>query len=159
MVNTTLQSSSQIFPIPNIVCLNDGITWPFVGKLSGGEGRFNSAVPVDHWTCPVAVPTLNVGAAGLQFQRGASFAKYLLLAPESTTAVDVFANTAAAYVWIGGVLTGKALEFECWTDVSAFSLILLFTLLASPHLHVTLVTQLVGRFAAFAGSSKQSAGR
>ena len=81
--------------------MNDGITWPFVGKLAGREGRFNSAVPVDRWTCPVAVPTLNFGAVESKLRRGASFAKYMLLAPESTTAVDVFANTAAAYVGMG----------------------------------------------------------
>ena len=76
----------------------------------------------------------------------------MLLAPESTTAVDVFATTAAAYV-MGGGLAGKVLD-NC-KDVSAFSLILLFTLLASPHRH-TFDTQLRGRFDAFAGSSKQS---
>ena len=80
----------------------------------------------------------------------------MLLAPESTTAVDVFALTAAAYVWMGGGLAGKVLD-KC-KDVSAFSLILLFTLPVTPHCHI-LVTQLLGRFAAFAGSSKQSAGR
>ena len=77
----------------------------------------------------------------------------MLLAPESATAVDVFATTAAAYVWMGGGLAGKVLD-KC-KDVSAFSLILLFTLPVTPHRHI-LVTQFLGLFAAFAGSSKQS---
>ena len=91
--------------------MNDGITWPVVGKFSGREGRFNSAVPVDCWTCPVAVPTLTFGAVGLKLIWGASFAKYMLLAPESTTDVYVYFNTAAAYDWMGGGLTGKVLAF------------------------------------------------
>ena len=78
----------------------------------------------------------------------------MLLAPESTTSVDVFATTAAAYVWMGG-LAGKVLV-KC-KDVSDFSLILLFTLPVTPHRH-TFDTQLAGLFAAFAGSSKQSEG-
>ena len=77
----------------------------------------------------------------------------MLLAPESTIAVEVFALTAAAYVWMGGGLAGKVLD-KC-KDVSAFSLILLFTLPVTPHRH-TFDTQLLGLFAAFAGSSKQS---
>ena len=79
----------------------------------------------------------------------------MFLAPESTTAVDLFDTTAAAYVWMGGGLAGKVLD-KC-KDVSAFLLILLFTLPDTPHRH-TFVTQLLGRFAAFAGSSKQSDG-
>ena len=54
---------------------------------------------------------------------------------------------------LGGGLAGKVLD-NC-KDVSAFSLILLFTLPDTPHRH-TFDTQLRGRFAAFAGSSKQS---
>ena len=90
--------------------MNDGITWPCVGKLAGREERFSSAVPVDRWTCPVAVPTLTFGAVESKLRRDASFAKYMLLAPESTTAVDAFATTAAAYVWMGVGLAGKVLE-------------------------------------------------
>ena len=82
--------------------MNDGITWPFVGKFAGREGRLSSDVPVDRCTCPVAVPTLTFGADESKLQIAASFAKYMLLAPESTTAVNVFATTAAAYVMGGG---------------------------------------------------------
>ena len=87
--------------------MNDGITWPFVGKLAGREGRFSSTVPVDRWTCPVAVPTLTFGAVESTLRRGVSFAKYMLLAPESTTAVDVFATTADTYVWMWGIWQRK----------------------------------------------------
>ena len=72
------------------------------GTLGGG--------PVDRWTCPVAMPTLTFGAVESKLRRGASFAKYMFLAPESTTSVDLFATTAAAYVWMGGGLAGKVLE-------------------------------------------------
>ena len=75
LVITTLQSASQILPIPRRVCLNDGITWPFVGKLAGREGRLSSDVPVDSCTFPVAVPTLTFGADGSKLQITASFAK------------------------------------------------------------------------------------
>ena len=54
---------------------------------------------------------------------------------------------------MGGGLAGKVLD-NC-KDVSAFSLILLFTLPVTPHRH-TFVIQWRGRFAAFAGSSKKS---
>ena len=102
-VNSTQQSASQILPIPKRVCLNDVMTWPVLGKVVGSMGVFNSDVPVDFWTCPVAVPTLIFGAARLKLIRGAAGAKYRLLAPESTIAVlCMLACTAPAYDWRGG---------------------------------------------------------
>ena len=35
LVNSTRQSASQILPIPKRVCLNDGMTWPVLGKVAG----------------------------------------------------------------------------------------------------------------------------
>ena len=89
--------------IPKRVCLNDGMPWPVLGQVARSIGIFSSAVPVDCWTCPVAVPTLIFGAAGLKLIWGADGPKYRLLAPESTIAVlCMLACTALAYDWIGG---------------------------------------------------------
>ena len=102
LVNSTRQSASHILPIPKRVCLNDGMPWPVLGKLAGSIGIFSSAVPVDCWTCPVAVPTLIFGAARLKFMWEAVGPKYGLLAPESTIAVlCMLACTAPEYDWIG----------------------------------------------------------
>ena len=103
LVNSTRQSASHILPIPKRVCLNDGTKWPVLGKVAGSIGIFNSAVPVDCWTFPVAVPTLIFGAAGLKLMWGAACPKYRLLAPESTIAVlCMLACTAPLYDRIGG---------------------------------------------------------
>ena len=110
LVNSTRQSASQILPIPKRVCLNDGMTWPVLGKAAGSIGMLSSAVPVDCCTCPVAVPTLIFGAAGLKLMWGADGPKYRLLAPESTIAVlCMLACTAPAYER-GGGLAGKVLD-------------------------------------------------
>ena len=69
LVNSTRQLASHILPIPKRVCLNDGMTWPFVGKLAGREGRLSSAVPVDRCTCPVAVPTLTFGGGRIEIAK------------------------------------------------------------------------------------------
>ena len=103
LVNSTRQLASHILPIPKRVCLNDGMTWPVLGKVAGSIGIFSSAVPVDCWTCPVAVPTLIFGATGLKLMWGAAGPKYRLLAPESTISVLCMrAYTAPAYDWMGG---------------------------------------------------------
>ena len=90
--------------------MNEGMTWPVLGKVAGSIGISNSAVPVNGWTCPVAVPTLIFGAAGLKLMWVAGGAKYRLLGPKSTMAVlCMLACTAPAYDWRGG-LAGKFLD-------------------------------------------------
>ena len=79
LVNYNQQSVSHILPIPNRVFLNEGMTWPVLGKVAGSMGLFNSDVPVDLWTCPVPVPTLIFGAAGLKLMWGADGPKYRFL--------------------------------------------------------------------------------
>ena len=55
-VITTLQSASNMLPIPNKVCLKKGIACPVQGKSDGRLGSANMPMPTDHFTWPVAVP-------------------------------------------------------------------------------------------------------
>ncbi len=63
------------------------MTWSVFVKLAGSQGMSLPVVSIDwcHW--PVAVPTVTFGAFGLKLLIGASGAKQILLALESTIAV------------------------------------------------------------------------
>ena len=71
-VNVTVQYTSHSGPTPIKVCLNPGMKCPVTGKSYGSLGRFNSPVPAELCVCPVAVPTVTLGAERYMFTMGAS---------------------------------------------------------------------------------------
>ena len=74
-VKVTVQSASHSGPTPIKVWRKPGMRCPLIENSDGRWGKFKSPVPVDCWVCPVAVPTLNVGAERLMLTMGASAAK------------------------------------------------------------------------------------
>ena len=57
-MNKTLQSASQIGPIPINVLVKEGMMYPVVGKSAAYCGTGSVAVAVDLNICPFAVPTV-----------------------------------------------------------------------------------------------------
>ena len=63
-----------------------------IGNPNGSWGKFKSPVPVDFCVCPVAVPTLTVGDKIPMLTMGASAAKLMSVAPETTMPVAVMSG-------------------------------------------------------------------
>ena len=66
------------------------------------DGRWGKAkfpVPADCCVCPVAIPTVTLGEARSMLTTGASTAKYMLLAPESTMPVALFWSARLRSLW------------------------------------------------------------
>ena len=76
-VNVNVQSASHSGPTPIKVCLNLGMICPVTGKSYGGLGIFSSPVPTELCVCPVAVPTVTLGAERSMLTMGASAEKYM----------------------------------------------------------------------------------
>ena len=126
------------------LCLKEGMKCTVQGKLDGRLGSSKVLVPIEHRTWTVVVPTCTLGAAESKFWIGASFARWILLALESTMPVPWVLHCV-----VGGLQdTGRGKNK---------SLIPLFTLLASPH-HQNLLVHTDGRRAEFLASSKQLSG-
>ena len=85
----TVLSASQSRPNLIKVWCKTGIICPVIRNPDGRWSKFKSPVPVDCCVCPVAVPTLTVWAERSMLTMGASAAKYMSVAPESTMPVVV----------------------------------------------------------------------
>ena len=70
-----IQSASQSGPTHIKVWRKPGIRWPVINNTYWRWSKFKSPVLVDFWVCPVAVPTLTVGAKRLMLNMGKSAAK------------------------------------------------------------------------------------
>ena len=88
VLKVTVHLASQSGPIPIIVCLKQGITWPVNGKLEGRCGWFRVAMPEECWVFPMAVPTVIGVYVRVKSVVGASGGKYISLATNS--AIPVF---------------------------------------------------------------------
>ena len=61
-MKVTVQSASQSGPAPIKVWRKPGMRCPLIGNTYGIWDKSKSRVPVNCWVCPVAVPTLTLGA-------------------------------------------------------------------------------------------------
>ena len=85
----TVHFASHSGSTPIKVLRKPGIIFPVIRNPDGRWSKFKSPVPVDCCVCPVAVPTLTVWAERSMLTMGASAAKYMSVAPESTMPVVV----------------------------------------------------------------------
>ena len=105
-VTVHLASHSGITPIK--VWRKSGIRCPLSGKPGGIWVKARSPVPVDFWVFPFSVHTVTFYASLSILTTGASVAKYMSLAPESTMHVAVVGSTHCWHVWlVGDLLLGK----------------------------------------------------
>ena len=91
-MKVTVKSESQSGSTPIKVWRKPGIICPVIGNPDGIWGKFNSPMPVDCYVWPVAVPNLTVGSERLMLTMGASAAKSMSVAPESTMPVAVMSG-------------------------------------------------------------------
>ena len=91
-VNVTVKYTSQSGPTPIKVWRKPVIICPVIGNPDGRWGKFKAPVPVHCCVCPVGVPTLTVGDKRSMLTMGASAAKYMSLAPESTMPVAIMSG-------------------------------------------------------------------
>ena len=71
-----------------------------IEKFDGRWGKAQLPVPADFSVCPVAVPTVTLGAAQSMFITGASVENYMLVAPESIMPVVFFGRACCWNVWL-----------------------------------------------------------
>ena len=71
-----------------------------IGNYDGRWGKARLHVPADFWVCPVAVPTVTFGAVRSMLTTGASVAKYMSVAPESTMPVAFIESARCWCVWL-----------------------------------------------------------
>ena len=70
LVNTMVQSASQIIPTPMRECMKVGMMWP-LGAAVGNCGSASVHAVADCWTCPAALTTQIVELYGLMLVHGA----------------------------------------------------------------------------------------
>ena len=75
LVKITLQSASHMGPRPMGVWWKEGTTLQDQEKSGGSLGRLKSAAPLDWCGCPLAVPTVILGAVGSKLIVGEFFEK------------------------------------------------------------------------------------
>ena len=87
-------------PTPIKVWRKPGMRCPLVGNSDGIWGKVKLPVPADCCVCPVAVPTVTLGAAWSMLSTRESVAKYMLVAPESTLPVALFRSVHLRSLWV-----------------------------------------------------------
>ena len=86
-VKVTVKPASHRGPTPITVWRKLDIRCPLVVNSNGRWGKAKFPVPADCCVCPVAVPTLTLGAAWSILTTRASTEKYMSVASESTIPV------------------------------------------------------------------------
>ena len=99
-MKATAQSASHRGPTPIKVWRKPVIRCPLVVNSYGIWGKANLPVPVYCCVCPVAVPTVTLGAARSTLTTGASAEKYMLVSPESTMPVALVQSARWRSVWV-----------------------------------------------------------
>ena len=84
-VKATAQSESHRVPTPIKLWRKSVIMCPLIGNSDGRWCKANLPVLADCCVCPVSVPTVTLDAARSMLPTGASVAKYMSVAIESTT--------------------------------------------------------------------------
>ena len=108
----TLQSLSQRFPKPKILCLNPDITCP--NRPGGRSGRGNLQDASDSCAWPVAIPTSIVTEFLFTLDIGASGVKCYPLAPESIIVVYCLDSLVAICMASLRSHFRAILLFLCW---------------------------------------------
>ena len=70
-VKVTMQLALQSVPMLRRLLVNIGMMWPSQACPGGSVGRLMTAVAIECWHCPVAVPMVICGAAWLVSMTGA----------------------------------------------------------------------------------------
>ena len=88
LVNSMVQSASQMSPTPMRVFMNDGMKYPVVRKSCASCGIGSDAVAEEDSTWPIAAPTYICGVVASRSPCRAEGAMYICVAPESTILVS-----------------------------------------------------------------------
>ena len=99
-VKVTTQSESHRGTTTIKVWQKPGMRYPFLGKYDGRWCKAKFTVPDDCCVCPVDIPTVTLGAARSMLTKGASAAKYMSVAPESTMPVEIFQSAHLRSLWV-----------------------------------------------------------